>query len=107
LGGVDWEFTHHFVLVLAEADAADIFYSNVEGTEDEFGALQVDGVADQGVDDFHEGGLDRFLILDEGDRVQAGVGRSRVRDLVAPLGERTTCGPIHLAAGHRRAAVPT
>ena len=36
--------------------------------------LRVDGVADEGIDDLHEGGLDRFLILDKGDGVEAGVG---------------------------------
>jgi hypothetical protein len=47
-----------------------------ERAKDEVGALQVNGVADEGVDDFHEGGLDGFLILAEGDGVKAGVGRS-------------------------------
>ena len=57
-------------------DAAGVSYGDVEGAEDEFGALEVDGVADEGVDDFHEGGLDGRLVLDEGDGMKAGVGRS-------------------------------
>ena len=35
------------------------------------GAAEVDGVANQGVDDLHEGGLDAFFIFDEGDGVKA------------------------------------
>ena len=32
-------------------------------------------MADDGVDDLHERGLDGLLILDEGDRMEAGFGR--------------------------------
>jgi len=35
------------------------------------GAFEVDGVADEGVDDFHEGGLDAFFVLDQGYGVEA------------------------------------
>jgi len=42
-----------------------------EGAEDEFGALEFDGAAQQGVDDLHEGGLDGFLVLEEGSVVDA------------------------------------
>jgi hypothetical protein len=62
-------------LLELEADAAGIFYGDVEGAEHEFGAAQVDGVAGEGVEDFHEGGLDGLLVFDEGDGVNAGVGR--------------------------------
>jgi hypothetical protein len=79
--GLGWSwvggnFADHLVLAEGKADAADISYGDMEGAEDEFGALQVDGVADEGVDDFHEGGLDGLLVLDEGDGMETGVGRS-------------------------------
>jgi hypothetical protein len=55
----------------AELHAADVAASDVEGTKNERGALGVDGVAHQRVDDFHERHLDGLLVLDEGDGVQA------------------------------------
>jgi hypothetical protein len=58
-----------------EVDAADVAHGDVEGAEDELGALEVDGVADKGVDDFHQRSLDGFLTFDESDGVKAGVGR--------------------------------
>jgi hypothetical protein len=45
------------------------------GLEHEVGAAEVDGVAGDGVDDFHERGLDGLLVFDEGDGMEAGVGR--------------------------------
>jgi len=59
--------------VEAEVNAAGVFYGDVKGAEDEFGAFEVDGVAGEGIDDFHERGLDGFLIFDEGDGMDAGV----------------------------------
>ena len=41
-----------------------VSYGDVEGAEDQGGALQVDGVAHEGVDDFHERGLDGLLVFD-------------------------------------------
>jgi hypothetical protein len=47
----------------------------VESAKDELGAAEVDGVADEGVDDLHERGLDGLLVFDEGDGVKARFGR--------------------------------
>ena len=33
-------------------------------------------LSDEGIDDFHEGSLDGLLVLDEGDGVETGAGRS-------------------------------
>jgi hypothetical protein len=60
----------------AEVDAADVADSGVEGAEDEFGALEFDVAAEQGVDELDEGGLDGFLVLEEGGVVDAGGGRT-------------------------------
>jgi hypothetical protein len=59
------------VVVDAELQVADVFDGDVEGAEDERGALQVDGVAHEGVDDFHQSDLEGLLVLDESDGVQA------------------------------------
>jgi hypothetical protein len=71
------DFCNHFGLVDSELDAADVADGGVEGAEDEFAALDFDGAAQQGVDGFHEGGLDGLLVLEEGDSVDA---RGRVTD---------------------------
>jgi hypothetical protein len=63
----------HFAGVV-EADAAGVADGGVEGAEDEFSAAQFDGAANQGVDDFHDGGLDSFLVLQHGDGVEARPG---------------------------------
>jgi hypothetical protein len=75
-GGVFGDFADHLAVVDAEAGAAGILYGDPEGFEDQVGAAQVDVVAGQGVDDFHERGLDGFFVLDHGDGMKAGVGRS-------------------------------
>jgi hypothetical protein len=54
----------HLVAVDVEMDAGSISYGSVKSAEDELGAREVDGVANQGVDDLHERGLDAFLIFD-------------------------------------------
>jgi len=59
---------------LAELDAAGVADGGVEGAEDEFSALEFEGAADQGVDDFHDGGLDGFLVFEEGNVMEARVG---------------------------------
>ena len=74
-GGVVGDFADHFVSVDIEADAAGIADGDVEGAEQELGAAEVDGIASEGVDDFHERGLDGLLALDEGDGMKAGIGR--------------------------------
>ena len=57
----------------AEVHAADIADGGVESAEDELGALEFDGAAEQGVDDLDEGGLDGFLVFEEGGVVDARV----------------------------------
>jgi hypothetical protein len=59
--------------VAAKVDAADVADGGVEGAENEFGALDFDGAAEQRVDDFDERGLDGFLVLKEGGMVDARV----------------------------------
>jgi hypothetical protein len=66
----------HFLLVEVEMDAGRISYGDVKSAQDELGAAEVDGVADQGVDDLHERGLDAFFTFDEGDGVKARLGGS-------------------------------
>jgi hypothetical protein len=66
----------HFVFVEIEMDARRIFHGDMKGAQDELGAAEVDGIADQGVNDFHERGLDAFFILNECDGVKARLGGS-------------------------------
>jgi hypothetical protein len=65
----------HVAGVEAEVDSTSVADGGVEGAEDELGAFEVDGVAGESVDDFHERSLDGLLVLDEGDGVKAGVRR--------------------------------
>jgi len=74
-GGVIGDFADHFVLINIEVDAGRIPDSDVQGAEDELGAAEVDGIADEGVDDLHERDLDRLRIFDVGDGMQARLGR--------------------------------
>ena len=62
------------LVVDAEADAVGVLDGDVKGAEQEFGAAEVDGVAGEGVDDFHERSLDGLCALDESDGVKAGFG---------------------------------
>src|SRR5271169_601077 len=75
LGGVVGDLGDHSTGV-GEVDAADVADGGVEGAEDEFGALEFDGAAQQGVDDFDEGGLDGFLVFEEGGVMNARGGRA-------------------------------
>ena len=59
-----------------EAGASGIFHGNVEGAQNQRGALHVDGVAQQRIDDFGERGLDGLFVLDAGEWVQARLRRS-------------------------------
>jgi hypothetical protein len=74
-GRVVGGFLDHLVLRVIEMDVGRIFHGDVEGAEDELGAVEVDSVADKCVDDLHERGLDAFLTLDEGNGVKARLGR--------------------------------
>jgi hypothetical protein len=46
-----------------EVGVARVTDGGVEGAEDELGASEVDGIADQSVHDFHEGDLNRCRVL--------------------------------------------
>ncbi len=47
---------------------------DAERAQDEAGARDIDLVADEGVDDFHERGLDGLLVLEHGDGMEARLG---------------------------------
>lgn len=69
------DFGDHVVGKDVEAGAAGIFHGDPEGFEDEIGALEVDGVAGEGVDDFHDGSLDGLIAFEQGYGMEARVGR--------------------------------
>jgi hypothetical protein len=73
-GRIVGDLSDHVFLVEVEVDAADVADGGVEGAEDEFSALEFEGAAEQSVDDFHEGGLDGFGVLEEGGVVDTGGG---------------------------------
>ena len=77
--GVVGDFFDHVAAVDVEADSANVADGGVECAKDEFGTLEFDGAADQGVDDLHEGGLDGFLVLEEGDVMETRVRAFDVR----------------------------
>lgn len=58
-----------------EIGAWSVLCGDVEGAQDELGAAEVDGVAHEGVDDFHERDLDRLLVLKERHGMEARLGR--------------------------------
>ena len=62
-------------IVDIEFGAAGIFNRDPEGFEHEVGAAQVDVIAGESVDDFHERCLDRFFVFDQSDGMDAHVGR--------------------------------
>jgi hypothetical protein len=70
-GGVVGDLADHVIGVESEVNLADVADGGVEGAEDEFGTLDFDGAAQQGVDGFHEGGLDGLFVLEEGGVVDA------------------------------------
>jgi hypothetical protein len=74
--GIVGDFLDHAGGVEVEADAAGIFDGDVESFEDEVGTAEIDGVAGDGVDDFHERGLDGLLVFDERDGMEASFRRS-------------------------------
>jgi hypothetical protein len=75
-GGIGGDFFDHVIGAEAEVGTADVFYRDVKGAEDEFGAVKVDGIAGEGVNDLHERGLKGFSVFDESDRMKAGLRRS-------------------------------
>ena len=54
--GVVGDLADHFVLAEVEIDVAGISYGDVEGFENDVGALVVDGAFQDGVDGVHDGG---------------------------------------------------
>src|SRR5579862_1488164 len=90
--------------------AAGIFHRDVQGAQDQLGAFQIDGVAQERIDDFHQGRLDRLFVLEDGDGVKARLRRSfytavRVLVEVAELlsaesdGAATDSGDLDMSAG--------
>ena len=71
--GVVGDLADHFVLAEVEIDVAGISYGDVEGFEDDGGALVVDGAFEDSVDHVHDGGLGGFGVFDEGDGSDLGV----------------------------------
>jgi len=74
--GVFRDFFDHAVGARAEVNLACVFRRHVKGAENELGAAVVDGVADEGIDDLHERGLDGCGIVEDGHGMKAGLGRS-------------------------------
>jgi hypothetical protein len=109
LVGVVGDLADHFVLVEIEADAADVADGGIEGTEDEFSALEFQGATEQSVDDFHQGGLDGFGVLEQGGAKNAGTGEAdgtehalvEVAELLSAKGRRAAAdaGDLDMSAG--------
>jgi hypothetical protein len=74
--GIVGDLADHFVLVEVEADSSNVAHSGVEGTEDEFAALEFESAAQQSIDDFHEGGLDGLGVFEKGGAEDAGTGEA-------------------------------
>ena len=74
--GVVGDFLDHIVLGDVEVDVAGISYGDVEGFEEDVGALVVDSAFEDGVDGVHDRGLDGFGVFDQGDGVNLGVDAS-------------------------------
>ena len=68
-------FFDHVAGLRVDAGAGVIFHGNVEGAQNQRGALHVDGVAQQRIDDFGQRGLDGLFVLDAGEWVQARLPR--------------------------------
>lgn len=74
-GGILGNFRDHFGGGQAEADLVSIFRGDEESAQDEAGAADIDVVADEGVDDFHERGLDGMRVFEHGDGMETRLGR--------------------------------
>lgn len=66
----------HVVTRHREANALGVFYGDVESAQDECGAFHIDGIAHEGVDDFHQRGLDGLGIFQVRDGMEARLGWS-------------------------------
>ncbi len=69
------DFSYYAAGVAVELGASRVLYRDVQGSEDQLGTFQVDGVAHQCIDDFHQRGLDGFFVLNDGDGVEARLRR--------------------------------
>jgi hypothetical protein len=69
--GVFRDLGHHVPGVDVVFHAGGVFHGDVEAADDQRGPLHVDGVAHQGVDDFHQGVLDRLFVFDQRDGMEA------------------------------------
>ena len=113
-GGVVFgDVADRFAAVEGEADAAGIFHGDVEGAENQCGALQIDGIAQERVHDLHERDLDGLFVLDEGDGMETRLGRGanaamhalmEVAELLAAKRRRFAAGAagLNVSAGTGR-----
>src|SRR5579862_4157874 len=74
-GGIFGDFGGDIADEGFEVGAAGISGGDVESAENEAGALKIDVVADDGVDGFHERGLDGGFVLEHGHGMDARPGR--------------------------------
>src|SRR3984885_13405156 len=68
--------TFDVVKGIVEPGAVGVLYRDVEGADDQLGALGVDGVANERVDDFHQRGLNGLFALELSDGMKTRARRS-------------------------------
>ena len=73
--GIFGNFLDHVALPAIEMSFARVPDGDAESAQDEASARDIDVVADEGVDDFHERGLDGLRVLEIGDGMEARFGR--------------------------------
>jgi hypothetical protein len=73
---VSGDFFDLGIRLAVEPHVARILGRDVEGANDQLGALDVEGIADESVDDFHERGLDGLGVFEHGDGMEAREGRT-------------------------------
>ena len=66
----------YYVKGIVEPGAVGVFYCDVESADDQLGALGIDGVADERVDDFHQRGLNGLFALELSDGMKTRARRS-------------------------------
>ena len=74
--GVVGDFADHVVAADVEVDVAGISHGDVQGFEDDIGALVVDGAFEDGIDHVHDGGLNGFGVFDQGHGVDLRIDAS-------------------------------
>ena len=93
-----------------ERDAARIFDGDVQGAQDQVSALEIDGIAHEGVDNFHKRHLDGLFVLYDGEGVEAGLrwGAHAAMDALVEVaellssesgGSTTDSGDLDMSAG--------